>query len=210
MNSVASLFESVLAIGVLWLIAAGGLLLLGRRGARAWRRRRDCGGERGFDYTLNLIATIPVLGLLVLLLLDCSMILTTKLGTLYAAYTAARSGVVWEIARSGRGPAQGDAGRRARPGAVLQRFCRGPPGRCFRHHHGPRRRVLCGPVPPQRGGLDHGFLPGRAVPTSPANHDRQDGGRRRRGAHGSGDFPSSFPVSHHRHVARGCTRSRDR
>jgi hypothetical protein len=107
------LFESVAPIWVLWATAGAALMVL------AWRARPRPGPGRvpdpegGFDYTVNLIATLPALVLLVCLAVETTTILTTKLGTAYAAYAAARSRLVWDL----HGPLE--AQRKAEQAAVL-------------------------------------------------------------------------------------------
>jgi hypothetical protein len=112
-NTADVLFESVAPIWVHWATAGAALLVLG------WRARPGAGPGRvrdpegGFDYTVNLVATLPALALLVCLVLETTMILTTKLGTAYAAYAAARSGLVWEL----HGPSESQ--RKAEQAAIL-------------------------------------------------------------------------------------------
>jgi hypothetical protein len=112
-SKVHLLFESVAPIWVLWALAGAALMVL------AWRARQGPGAgrvrepESGFDYTVNLVATLPALLLLVCLTLETTMILTTKLGTAYAAYAAARSRLVWDL----HGPLE--AQRKAEQAAVL-------------------------------------------------------------------------------------------
>jgi hypothetical protein len=107
------LFESVAPIWVLWALAGAALMFL------AWRARQgpgpDCvrDPEGGFDYTVNLVATLPALALLICLAVETTTILTTKLGTAYAAYAAARSGLVWGL----HGPLESQ--RKAEQAAVL-------------------------------------------------------------------------------------------
>jgi hypothetical protein len=91
------LFESVAPIWVLWATAGAVLMVLARRARQVPGPGRVRDPEGGFDYTVNLVATLPALALLVCLAVETTMILTTKLGTAYAAYAAARSGLVWEL-----------------------------------------------------------------------------------------------------------------
>jgi hypothetical protein len=99
MPALHSPFESVVPIAALWLTAIVALLILAGRGrvsvSSEAARPRD--PEGGFDYTVNLVATLPVLGVLICLVLETTLILAAKLGTVYAAYAAARSGIVWEM-----------------------------------------------------------------------------------------------------------------
>jgi hypothetical protein len=109
-----SLIESVEPIAILWLMAVAGLATLALRASNNRRRRREPRHpEDGVDYTINLIATFPLLMFLVCLVLETTLILATKIGTVYAAYSAARSALVWEV----HGP--DEAARKAGRAAVL-------------------------------------------------------------------------------------------
>ncbi len=67
-----------------------------RTGAFAIREfARD---EEGSAYTLSYVMVIPVYALLICLIIETSLMLTAKLGTVYAAYAAARSASVWSSA----------------------------------------------------------------------------------------------------------------
>ena len=77
MSTAHVLFESVAPIWVLWATAGAALIVL------AWRARPRPGPGRvpdpegGFDYTVNLVATLPALGLLICLVVETTTILTT-------------------------------------------------------------------------------------------------------------------------------------
>jgi hypothetical protein len=107
------LFESVAPIWALWALAGAALMVLARRARQGPGAGRVCDPESGFDYTVNLVATLPALVLLVCLAVETTTILTTKLGTAYAAYAAARSRLVWDL----HGPLE--AQRKAEQAAVL-------------------------------------------------------------------------------------------
>jgi len=107
------LFETVAPIWVLWATAGAALMVLARRARQVPGPGRVRDPEGGFDYTVNLVATLPALALLVCLAVETTTILTTKLGTAYAAYAAARSGLVWEL----HGPLESQ--RKAEQAAVL-------------------------------------------------------------------------------------------
>jgi hypothetical protein len=94
---VLACLESVAPVWVLWLLSGAALVMWSRRSCRVPKPVLVHDAEGGFDYTVNLVATLPLLAFLVCLALETTMILTTKLGTLSAAYAAARSGLVWEI-----------------------------------------------------------------------------------------------------------------
>jgi hypothetical protein len=94
--------RSVEAVWVIWLF---GLLLLGwlfLRACRSWRwpawRSLHC-DEEGASYTLSYVITIPIYFLLVCVVLESTLILYAKLGTMYAAYAGARSTIVWQSAK---------------------------------------------------------------------------------------------------------------
>ena len=99
------LFRSVELVWALWLASLSGLALLavaaGRlRAARPLRDLPPC--QIGAAYTLGYVITLPLFALLVCLVVDMSLILTAKVGTVYAAFAAGRSAVVWMP--SGAGP----------------------------------------------------------------------------------------------------------
>jgi len=64
-----------------------------RRGLAA--ARRFARNEDGAAYTLSYVMVIPLYALLICLIIEACMMLTSKLGTVYAAYAAARSASVW-------------------------------------------------------------------------------------------------------------------
>ena len=97
MSTAHVLFETVAPIWVHWALAGAVLMVLAWRARQVPEPGRCWDPEGGFDYTVNLVATLPALALLVCLAVETTTILTTKLGTAYAAYAAARSGLVWEL-----------------------------------------------------------------------------------------------------------------
>lgn len=54
--------------------------------------------EAGAAYTLSYVMVIPFYALLICLIIESALMLTAKLGTVYAAYAAARSATVWSSA----------------------------------------------------------------------------------------------------------------
>jgi hypothetical protein len=60
--------------------------------------RRLAIDEDGAAYTLSYVMVIPVFMLLMCLIIECMMIFTTKLGTVYTAFAAARTASVWSSA----------------------------------------------------------------------------------------------------------------
>jgi len=75
-----------------------------------WRRLvRFLADERGASYALPYVLTFPIYLLLVCLMIQPTLILMVKMGTMYAAHAAARAAIVW---RSDEPEAQTDAGGR--------------------------------------------------------------------------------------------------
>jgi hypothetical protein len=60
-------------------------------------RRLAC-DEDGAAYTLSYVMVIPIYALLICLIIETCLMLTAKLGTVYAAYAAVRSASVWSTA----------------------------------------------------------------------------------------------------------------
>jgi len=54
--------------------------------------------EEGAAYTLSYVMVIPMYALLICTIVEMTLMLTSKLGTVYAAYAAARSASVWSSA----------------------------------------------------------------------------------------------------------------
>lgn len=108
------LFRSVEWVWAVWLlgvVALGMLALAMCRAARrssaerrAWRGLHGC--EAGAAYSLSYMLTIPLIALIVCLVVDLTLILVAKIGTVYAAYAAARSAVVWVPSGVSAGTAQ--------------------------------------------------------------------------------------------------------
>ncbi|MCA9108767.1 MAG: pilus assembly protein [Planctomycetaceae bacterium] len=51
--------------------------------------------EQGGSYSLSLVLVTPLYVLLICTIIECALIMNVKLGTIYAAYSAARSAMVW-------------------------------------------------------------------------------------------------------------------
>ncbi|MES2788621.1 MAG: hypothetical protein V4719_03295 [Planctomycetota bacterium] len=98
------IFRSVELIWILWGIsipACLGLSYALRQGERIqWKKLND---EDGAAYAVPYVMTFPLYALFVGLVVECSLLLVTKVGTMYAAYSAVRSAVVWESAKTGSG-----------------------------------------------------------------------------------------------------------
>lgn len=60
--------------------------------------RRLVVAEDGAAYTLSYVMVVPMYAILICLIIETSMMLTAKLGTVYSAYAAARSASVWSSA----------------------------------------------------------------------------------------------------------------
>jgi Flp pilus assembly protein TadG len=57
--------------------------------------RRFARSEGGAAYTLSYVMVVPFYALLICLIIETCMMMTAKLGTVYAAYAAVRSASVW-------------------------------------------------------------------------------------------------------------------
>jgi Flp pilus assembly protein TadG len=57
--------------------------------------RQFLNDEEGAAYSLSFVMVIPIYALLMCLIIEAALILTAKLGTVYAAYAAARTASVW-------------------------------------------------------------------------------------------------------------------
>jgi len=60
--------------------------------------RRFFAEEDGAAYTLSYVMVIPVYAILICLIIETVLMLSAKLGTVYAAYSAARTASVWSSA----------------------------------------------------------------------------------------------------------------
>jgi hypothetical protein len=100
---VPELFRSVEWVWAVWAGSLIAMFLLGRSIVRALRRnsielraaRALHGCDAGVAYSLSYMLTIPLLALIVCLVIDMTLILVAKIGTVYAAYASARSAIVW-------------------------------------------------------------------------------------------------------------------
>lgn len=110
MNLFPEIFRSVELIWLTWGLSIAACLGL-TVALRNWKRRHHARsprwssltGEDGAAYAVPYVMTFPLYALFVGLVVECSLLLVTKVGTMYAAYAAARSAVVWESAKSGSG-----------------------------------------------------------------------------------------------------------
>lgn len=98
MFTLQQFFESVTEIWLIWLASALSLVYLTRAAlsrARKWDVRRLAHGEEGASYVLSVVLVMPVYIFLVCLIVECTLMLVVKTGTMYAAYAASRSAIVW-------------------------------------------------------------------------------------------------------------------
>lgn len=98
MVPISEYFRSVEWIWAIWIVSVILLVVLTRHILRAIDFRqwtavfRD---EDGAAYSLSYVLVFPIYLLLVMLVIQVTFILIVKLGTVYAAYAAARSQIVW-------------------------------------------------------------------------------------------------------------------
>ncbi|MBA4017493.1 MAG: hypothetical protein C0483_10005 [Pirellula sp.] len=114
LNLMPEFFRSVEWVWAVWLLGllalgalATGVLRAARRNSaerRAWRGLNGC--EAGAAYSLSYMLTIPLIALIICLVVDLTLILVAKIGTVYAAYAAARAAVVWVPSGVSPGTAQ--------------------------------------------------------------------------------------------------------
>jgi hypothetical protein len=130
MPSLAEYFRSVEAVWPLW---AGSLALLAALIWRAFRGEKGTGAfspprwdwlralhseEDGAAYSLAYVLTVPFFMLLVCLVIQATLILIVKMGTMYAGYASARSAVVWRSLERHGQPDLDRAREKARLAAV--------------------------------------------------------------------------------------------
>lgn len=102
-RTMPAIFESVLDVWIVWVIS---LILLacccyhvmGRFSLVSLKRFQAC--EEGASYALPYVMTFPILVFLMAAFLQASLILVCKIGTVYSAYSAARTFIVWQSASS--------------------------------------------------------------------------------------------------------------
>ncbi len=105
MPPVSELVRSVEIIWPVWLTSLILLVCIGRRVLRTlrWRHVRTVlTAEEGAAYSLAYVMTVPFFLFLVCLVIETSLMLVVKMGTLYAAYASARSAIVWRSADASR------------------------------------------------------------------------------------------------------------
>ena len=117
------IFESVEDIWIIWAISFVTLLVWFRysaKGLSAESFRRFFKNQSGASYALPYVLTFPIYLLLMAVLLQASLILLCKLGTISAANAAARTVTVWQSAYSSdQESAKGFAQFKAKRAAVM-------------------------------------------------------------------------------------------
>lgn len=104
--------RSVESIWLVWLGCSSilaTLLITALRRLRGERLRQFLHDESGAGYALPYVMTFPVYLLLVCLVIQSTIIIMVKTGTIYAAYAAARAAAVWRIVPPDTPPADRDA-----------------------------------------------------------------------------------------------------
>lgn len=102
-----AIFESVVDVWLVWALA---LILIGICSRRVFSRlqlaslRRFHSCEQGASYALPYVFTFPIFVLLMAVFVQASLILICKIGTVYSAYSAARTFIVWQSASTHFGP----------------------------------------------------------------------------------------------------------
>lgn len=96
------IFRSVEIVWALWGFSIAALFLAIRRLPRgvlgtSWREL--CTEESGAAYTLSYVFSFPIFMLVVCIVIQTSLVLVVKIGTMYASYCSARSAAVWLTAR---------------------------------------------------------------------------------------------------------------
>ena len=113
--------ESVLDVWIVWaasLAIMSAVLFRGFSGFRWGTLHRFAADEEGAAYTLPYVLTLPIMMLLFCLIIQATLILLVKIGTINAAYAASRSVIVWQSSDPE------DASKGSEKRAVLRRTCR--------------------------------------------------------------------------------------
>lgn len=96
-----NMLESVEAVWLVWALSVVSVFcmtLWGLSRIRARGLRRVACKEDGAAYSLSIVMVIPVYLYLIALILETSLMLSAKIGTVYAAYSGARAAAVWSTA----------------------------------------------------------------------------------------------------------------
>lgn len=96
--SQSDLWSGVETIWAVWGLSVGILLILTVRALNQvtfQKLRRLLADEDGAAYTLSYVMVMPIYVLFMCLVLETTFMLVAKIGTVYSAYAAARTGIVW-------------------------------------------------------------------------------------------------------------------
>ena len=91
-------FTSVGDVWLVWAVCLVAMVFLVRRAyrGRKWASAAAfAADERGASYALSYVMTFPFYLLLMCLIIQATLVLMVKMGTVYAAYAAARTAIVW-------------------------------------------------------------------------------------------------------------------
>lgn len=98
MFPIAEYFRSVEHVWAVWVLSVIMLLCVFRWVPRSRKRLRLAllsADERGAAYALPYVLVFPLYMFLMCLIIESSLVLIVKMGTMYSAYSAARSAIVW-------------------------------------------------------------------------------------------------------------------
>lgn len=91
-------FRSVEAVWLIWIVSLVLLTLLIRHAFGGWNRldfKRLLTCEDGSMYTVSYVLAFPLFMLLVCAVVQATMVLVVKMGTVYASFASARASIVW-------------------------------------------------------------------------------------------------------------------
>src|SRR6056297_2162395 len=97
--SISMLTESVEWVWVVWAVCLALFLWMARRAMQrsAWNSFQSfLADESGASYALPYVMTLPFLMVIVCCLMQGTLILVAKFGTMHAGYAAARAAIVWQ------------------------------------------------------------------------------------------------------------------
>jgi Flp pilus assembly protein TadG len=89
---------SIVDVWVFWLMSVSvvsALTYCGLARSRWSSAREFCSDEGGASYALPYVLTFPIYMLIVCIMIQATLILMTKIGSIYAAFAASRAAVVW-------------------------------------------------------------------------------------------------------------------
>lgn len=101
----AEIFRSVEIVWMVWVVSVILFFVMTVRGIRRLKKLslrnlsksigRFLSSENGGHYPLSFVLVFPIYVLIVALILEASFMLVAKMGTIYAAFAASRSAIVW-------------------------------------------------------------------------------------------------------------------